>query len=98
MSGSGIEETESGFSITGEMSFATVNSLLAASSGFNFTGRPVLDIDLGGITRADSAGLALLVEWTAKARLGATDIRFRNMPAQMREIARMTEVDKLLSL
>ena len=98
MTDSGIEKTENGFSITGELSFATVNRLLDASSGVDFKDRPLFEIDLRGITRADSAGLALLVEWTAKARLHGTNIHFRNMPGQMRAIARITEIDKLLSL
>ncbi len=98
MSTVGIEETDTGFSITGEMSLTTANRLLAVSSALSFNYQPVLEIDLGGVVRADSAGLALLIEWMARARRSDADIRFLNMPAQMREIARVTEIDAFLPL
>ncbi|MCI0653953.1 MAG: STAS domain-containing protein [Methylococcaceae bacterium] len=98
MNDAAIEKTDNGFSINGEMSFATVHRLLEASSSLNFSRKPVIEIDLGRVSRADSAGLALMVEWMAQAKRGNTDIRFRNMPKQMREIAGTTEVDKILPL
>lgn len=98
MSDAAIEQSDGGLSIKGEMSFATVDRLLAQSSALSFNGYPVLNIDLGQVSRADSAGLALLVEWLARARRGNTEICFLNMPGQMRDIARMTEVDTLLPL
>ncbi|MGH8551336.1 MAG: STAS domain-containing protein [Methylococcales bacterium] len=98
MSNAAIEQTDGGFSIDGEMSFATVNRLLAQSSALSFDGYPVLNIDLGRVHRADSAGLALLVEWMDRAKRGNTEICFLNMPEQMRDIARMTELDTLLPL
>lgn len=97
MSDAAIEKTNGRFSIKGEMSFKTVNGLLAQSSALGFDGTP-LYIDLDQVTRADSSGLALLVEWTARARRGDTKICFLNMPGQMREIARMTEVDTFLPM
>ncbi|MGH8560251.1 MAG: STAS domain-containing protein [Methylococcales bacterium] len=98
MSCATIEKTDRGFSINGEMSFATVHRLLEVSQLLNFNSEPILEIDLGRVSRADSAGLTLVVEWMARAKRGNTDIRFRNIPKQMREIASMTEVDKILSL
>lgn len=96
MSNATIEESGSGFAIHGEMNLATVNHLLLASASIQFNRKSVLEIDLGQVRRADSAGLALLVEWLAKAKHSDTNIRFLNMPKQMREIARITELDSLL--
>jgi phospholipid transport system transporter-binding protein len=93
-----IDATDGGFSISGEMSFATVNRLLALSSAVSFNANPLFSIDLGRVSRADSAGLALLVEWMARARRSNAEIRFLNMPKQMRDMARVTEVDSLLPL
>ncbi|MGH8477561.1 MAG: STAS domain-containing protein [Methylococcales bacterium] len=98
MSDAAIKTTERGFSVTGEMSFVTVKQLIEISSSLNFNNRSVLEIDLSGVSRADSAGLALVVEWMAKARRGNTEIHFLNMPRQMREIAGVTEVDTILPL
>ncbi|MCI0668102.1 MAG: STAS domain-containing protein [Methylococcaceae bacterium] len=98
MSNAAIERCDGGFSISGEMSFATVNRLLAQSSALSFNANPLLEIDLGRVSRADTAGLALLVEWMARAERGNSEIRYLNMPEQMRDIARVTEVEGLLNL
>jgi phospholipid transport system transporter-binding protein len=95
MTDAAIEVTERGFAVRGEMSFATVNRLLAVSQEV-FKDKSCLEIDLSQVKRADSAGLALLVEWMARARRGNAGIRFLNMPEQMSAIARMTGVDTLL--
>jgi phospholipid transport system transporter-binding protein len=55
------------------------------------------EIDLSGLSSGDSAGLAVLIEWLASAlRRGAT-LRYTGVPAQMRAIARISELEDLLS-
>ena len=81
--------------LVGDLSFATVPAL---SDGLDIgsTDRPRISIDLAGVTRSDSAGLALLVEWLRESeRLGKT-ITFLNMPAQMQSIARVCGLDGIL--
>ena len=46
-------------------------------------------VDLCDVTRMDSAGLALLVDWQGQARGRRTKLRFRNLP---RGIAAIAEV------
>lgn len=96
MSRAEIEAGEQGVAVRGEMSLQTVGRLLNAFPVKKFSGHGALEIDLGEVTRADSAGLALLIEWMGLARRNGTEIRFLNMPEQMREIARVTEVKSLL--
>lgn len=55
-----------------------------------------VDIDLKGITRADSAGLALLVAWMRDAEQMKKNIRFLNIPDQMRAIATVCGLNGLL--
>lgn len=43
-------------------------------------------IDLGGVTHSDSAGVALLLEWTRDAQISGGTLRFINAPPQMRAI------------
>lgn len=57
-----------------------------------------VDIDLGGIERADSAGLALLIACMRQARQDGAALRFLNMPAQLLEIARLSSLDDILPL
>ncbi len=53
--------------VGGELTFQTVPGLYRESAGW-FAGEGELVIDLAAVTRADSAGLALLVEWLKRAR------------------------------
>lgn len=67
-----------------------VDELLLAPAG--------VEIDLGDVSRADSAGLALLVEWFRKATGQGRSIRFCEVPAQMLALAQVSGVDRLLAL
>ncbi|MCW8919211.1 MAG: STAS domain-containing protein [Gammaproteobacteria bacterium] len=89
---------ESGaFQVSGELSFATVNDVLAQSRETLFA-HPAgqLDLDLGGVNRADSAGLALLIQWMRMARAAHCEIRFHHLPEQLLAIARAGELEGLL--
>ena len=48
---------------------------------------PEVLVDLCEVTRMDSAGLALLVDWQGQARRRRTALRFRNLPAGIAAIA-----------
>lgn len=48
---------------------------------------PEVLVDLCDVTRMDSAGLALLVDWQGQARGRRTKLRFRNVPAAIAAIA-----------
>ena len=61
-------------------------------------GKQQVTVDLKGITRADSAGLALLVECLRESELAGNSIVFLNVPAQMLSIARVCGLDEILSL
>ncbi len=61
----------------------------------NHDGR--LEIDLTGVTRSDSAGLALLVGWIAAARANHIALTFRGVPQRLLAIAKISEVDGLLT-
>jgi phospholipid transport system transporter-binding protein len=54
-------------------------------------------IDLAQVSEADTAGLAVLVEWLATARKRNTRIRYENIPAQILAVARMSDLDELLT-
>ena len=53
-------------------------------------------IDLARVREADSAGLAVLVEWLATARRRETTIRYEGVPAQILAVARLSDLDDLL--
>ena len=86
------------FQVEGELNFATAPELLQTMLGqFPSSGSEVR-IDLAGVTRSDSAGLALLVEWLRLAQKQGVTLQFHNLPVQLREIARISDLLPLLPL
>lgn len=55
-------------------------------------------IDFSGVSRTDSAGVALLVEWFRQAKAQQREVHFVNAPAQMMAIIRVADLDDLLPL
>jgi phospholipid transport system transporter-binding protein len=80
--------------LSGELSFATVGSLLTEFSQQIVTHTPPKVLDLSKVSRVDSAGLALLIEWLKQS----ANITFRNIPDQMQSLANVSGVQALLNL
>ncbi|MDH3758110.1 MAG: STAS domain-containing protein [Gammaproteobacteria bacterium] len=86
---------EGHFTLNGEMTFETAERILMASEE-PFEQHTRIEVDLSGVTNADSAGLALLLEWITWANHTVREIRFLSMPERVLAIARTTEVEQLL--
>lgn len=94
----GFEDAGEGrFRLSGVLGFATVTEALERSRGL-FADHKRIEVDLGGVESTDSAGLALLVEWTAWARREKRKLSFRRVPKQALALAHISEVDELLPL
>ena len=89
------ELTEGRFELVGEMSFGTASEILKISEPL-FNQHQVLEIDLSNVERADSAGLALLLEWKAQANQRGHEIAFLGIPDSLLAIAQTTEVGHLI--
>ena len=89
--------TDGRLCVSGELSFKTVPGLVASNKDFLSNGNSI-DIDLSDVSRADSAGVALLIEWQRQAQKQNKSIYFTNIPSQMLAIVRLSGVDDLLSL
>lgn len=85
------------FYLAGELSFATVNDVMTEANSL-FEPIEALDIDLAKVTRSDSAGLALLIDWMRTAKSSNKKIVFHNIPAQMLAIATASGLDELIPL
>jgi phospholipid transport system transporter-binding protein len=81
--------------VLGSLHFTTVTALLP-------TGVAAIDggnagvIDLAGVTASDSSGLALLIEWLSVAKAANQTLRYDNIPSQLQQLARLSEVEELL--
>jgi len=84
------------FALGGSLTFSTVAQVLKESLDL-FENHTQLEVDLAGVEQADSAGLALLLEWVNWAKYSVREIRFLNLPESVMAMARISHVDDFLS-
>jgi phospholipid transport system transporter-binding protein len=98
MAAAGFTERGSGdWLLEGELDFFTVPDVLARARSCK-SGDDAIRVDLKGVTRADSAGLALLLEWLRRSERAGCSISFVNVPEQLMSIARICGLEGILPL
>jgi phospholipid transport system transporter-binding protein len=85
------------FGLRGELDFTSVCVLLPQGLEAFATARSLV-LDLQKVTRANSAGVALLLEWVERARERGVELRFANVPEALEAMVRMSHVEDLLPL
>jgi phospholipid transport system transporter-binding protein len=92
-----VESAPDRYQALGALTFATAARALAAGlAALAHTQGRSIEVDLAGVEAADSAGLAVLIEWAAWARRNGRSLRFTRVPDALRTIARISEIDELL--
>ena len=81
--------------IEGDLTSDEVPAVWARHRSWRESGLPDV-IDLSGVGHAESAGVALLLEWLTWARGQQRSLRFDNAPDSLRTIASLSQVDGLL--
>ena len=81
--------------ISGPLTFDSVPDIYTASRGWFNTGTS-MTIDLQQVAQADSAGLALLIEWLRWARKAGLSLTYTNIPPQMLELIRVNGLQDTL--
>jgi phospholipid transport system transporter-binding protein len=81
--------------LSGVLSFDTAAAALKAI-GAALVAEPVERLDLAGVERSDSAGLACVLAAQAQARQLGRRLIVENMPEGMRALAQVCEVDVLV--
>jgi phospholipid transport system transporter-binding protein len=92
-----VENVDGSWLLQGELGYLSVPAVLQ-HAGVDMLGKEKVTVDLKGVTRADSAGLALLVEWLRESENAGNSIEFVNVPAQLLSIARVCGLEEILSL
>lgn len=85
------------FHVEGRLGFDTVAQALDASLRL-FADYHAIELDLSGVTAADSAGVALLIEWVSRARHSKCVLHFHHLPEQIKALARISDVEGLLPI
>lgn len=84
------------FIVRGEISFSTAGVLYRQSQKLFTSGKML--IDLSQVSRADSAGVALLIEWLRMARRQNTTVYYENVPAQILSMVQVTGLQHVLPM
>jgi phospholipid transport system transporter-binding protein len=92
------EPTQGRIVVTGELTFATARDARQLGVLVLESSRAErLVIDCAAVSRADSAGLAVLLDWLAWGRRKSRAVTLQNLPQSLVAIARISEVDGLLT-
>lgn len=84
--------------LSGELTFAKALAALEGARAEVTSGQGPLELDLGAVTRVDSAGLALLLELARLARAAGRELRCVRAPEQLRRLAEFFGLSSLLAL
>jgi phospholipid transport system transporter-binding protein len=85
---------EGRYALSGELTFTTVPKLWDSHFGSVDSGG--VRVDLAGITRIDSAGIALLIELIRAVRKRGGEVSLVNAPSQLMAIATVSGLDGVL--
>ncbi|MCK5640463.1 MAG: STAS domain-containing protein [Gammaproteobacteria bacterium] len=99
MSEASFESVNDGcYRLSGRVTFASVPALWCESKAMFSSPADSLKVDLKGVVHADSAGLALLIEWLRSARQVEKSISFEYVPEQLYSIAQVSKLGSILPL
>ena len=84
------------YELTGQLKFDTAADALAAITE-KLGQSQHLSLNLAGVTAANSAGLALLIECKAMALRSGKTVSFENIPDALQKIAEVCQVQDLLA-
>ena len=87
-----INEETGRYSVEGDMIFSTMDKKTLNSFVFLTTGKQIT-LDFGKVSNADSAGLALMLEWIKQARTKRVQLRFINIPEKILNLAKLSNLD-----
>lgn len=82
--------------VAGDLTFETVPDVYAESRAWFERAGGRITVDLAEVQRADSAGLALLIEWLRRAQARRVPIAFVDVPEQLQSLARVHGVGRAL--
>lgn len=83
--------------LLGDLTAVTVPLLYRTGQQLIERADKFLQMDLSDVGQADSAGLALLIDWLATAQQLGKELRYVNLPPTLQSLAQLSEVTGLLA-
>lgn len=97
MSELALEQAGEGrFRLNGDLDFTSVPPLLNAGATLFASSASNVVVDLSGVRRTTSVGLALMLEWKRHAHRVSKTVEFQNVPQQMKAMATVSGLDTIL--
>jgi phospholipid transport system transporter-binding protein len=84
--------------LSGALTLDTVASIYQQAKTAATQGRQIAGIDLDAVSRVDSSGLALLLEWQSLASRDGRSLHISNAPADLLSLANLCEASDLLCI
>jgi phospholipid transport system transporter-binding protein len=94
--GAAFAPDEGGYRLQAPLLFSTVPELREQGVALIGASHEQLRMDLSAVTSADSAGLALLIDWLACARSAGKRLLYVRPPDALLALARLSDVAPLL--
>jgi len=92
-----VRESETRVQLQAPLRFSTVAALRGQGLALIDAAAAELTINLSGVSASDSAGLALLIDWLARARAARKTLRYVQPPEALRALARLSDVETLIT-
>ncbi|MBI3576062.1 MAG: STAS domain-containing protein [Gammaproteobacteria bacterium] len=86
------------YEIRGQLTFETVPRYFSYTPQILQGADGPVTVDLAGVTLADSAGIALLVEWQQQARAAQRTLQFANIPEQVRKVVHVSGLQRAFDI
>ncbi|MET0232265.1 MAG: STAS domain-containing protein [Rhodanobacteraceae bacterium] len=94
-----IERTDaSSVRVSGTIGFADAGDAVKRTDEVFAANAKDVTVDLGGVARADSATLGVLLIWAASAAVRGVKLRFANLPQGLQALAHLCDAEPLLGL
>ncbi|HJT98554.1 MAG TPA: STAS domain-containing protein [Rhodanobacteraceae bacterium] len=87
-----------GVRVSGAIGFADASEAVKRTGELFAGGAKDVAVDLGGMSRADSATLGVLLIWAATAATRGVKLRFVNPPKGLQALAHLCDAEPLLGL
>lgn len=90
-----VQSADGVMAVSGEIGFENAGATLELGREA-IAATSELRIDLAGLTRSNSAGLAVMIEWLAIARRQGHTVTFSGIPEGLHQLAQVCQVDGML--
>ncbi len=84
--------------VAGAIGFAGADMALARGAELYAAGANEVVVDVSGLRDVDSATLAILLAWAARARDRGVTLRFAGIPSGLRALAHLCDAEPLLGI